>query len=82
MASEKDKRQAWEKAKPIRSKNPNLWRRDDLGNMIYKPAYGTIGDQGWEIDHKYPKSKGGSDANSNLRALQTQANRKKSDKQR
>lgn len=43
-------------------------------------SYGTNGEYGWEIDHRKPSSKGGSDDDQNLRALNTDANRKKSDK--
>ena len=70
----------WDKTIKIRGKNPNLWRRDSLGNLIYRPAYGKEGKYGWEIDHKVPKKRGGSDSIRNLQALQTRANREKSDK--
>ena len=80
MATQKQKELAWENAKGIRGKNPNLWRRDPEGNQIYKPAYGTAGEQGWEVDHKHPKSKGGTDNPRNLQALQTKANRQKGPK--
>ncbi len=80
MASKKQKEAAWDKAKPIRGRNPNLWRRDDLGNKIYKPAYGTNGQHGWELDHRNPQARGGTDNPRNLRALQTEANRKKGKK--
>lgn len=70
--------QDWNIARPIRGKNPNLFRRDSLGNVIYKPAYGMNSSIGWEIDHIFPKSKGGSDSRKNLQALQTKANRQKS----
>jgi hypothetical protein len=80
MASKKEINKIWEKGSTIRSKNPNLFRRDDLGNEIYKPAYGTQGEKGWEIDHKNPVSKGGSDKAVNKRPLQTLANREKSNK--
>ncbi len=79
MATQKQKEAAWNAAKPIRGKNPNLFRRDAKGNEIYKPAYGTQGDKGWEVDHKKPRAKGGSDSSRNLQALQTRENRKKSD---
>lgn len=80
MATKKQKESAWEKATPIRGKNPNLWRRDPEGNKIYKPAHGKADKQGWEVDHKNPKSKGGTDNPRNLQALQTKANREKGSK--
>lgn len=79
MVSQDDIEWAWNKTKKIRGKNPNLYRRDEEGNQIYKPAYGTNGEQGWEIDHRNPTSKGGTDHRRNLRALQTDANKEKSD---
>ena len=82
MATERQKQQAWNNAKRIRGKNPNLYRRDSAGNQIYKPAYGTNGEQGWEVDHVNPKSKGGSDSARNLQALQTAANRRKGNRRR
>lgn len=82
MAAEREKQQAWEKASPMRGKNPNLYRRDSEGNQIYKPAYGTKGEQGWEVDHRKPRSRGGSNSSRNLQALQTAANRRKGNKYR
>ena len=35
---------------------------------------------GWEIDHRHPKSKGGTDCPRNLQAVQWKENRTKSDK--
>ena len=80
MATERQKRQAWNNAKPIAGKNPNLYRRDSAGNQIYKPAYGKNGPQSWEVDHIKPKSKGGTDSPRNLQALQKRANRRKGNK--
>lgn len=80
MASEKEKQLAWEKAKPIRGKDPNVWRKDDYGNKIRWGSYGTQGEYGWEIDHIKPKAKGGTDSSRNLRALHWEENRKKRDK--
>lgn len=80
MATRKQKNQAWENAKKIRGKNPNLWRRDDFSNPMYKPAHGTNGEYGWEVDHKHPVSRGGSDRGDNLRALNTRVNREKGKK--
>lgn len=79
MAKKSDIEWAWEQAQTVRGKNPNLYRRDELGNPVYKPAFGTEGEMGWEIDHRNPTSKGGSEHRRNLRILQTEANRKKSD---
>lgn len=80
MATERQKRQAWNNARRIRGKNPNKYRRDSQGNQIYKPAYGKKGEQSWEVDHRKPKSKGGTNSPRNLQALQTSANRRKGNK--
>jgi len=79
MVKKEDIEWAWDQAEPIRGKNPNLYRRDEEGHQIYKPAYGTAGEQGWEVDHRKPVAKGGTDHRRNLRALQTQVNRDKGD---
>ena len=77
MATNRQKQIAWENARRIRGKNPNLYRRDRLGNEMYKPAYGTNGKKGWEVDHSRPRSKGGTNSPRNLQAMQTAANRRK-----
>jgi len=82
MVSKDDREWARDKAKKIRGKDPNLYRRDEEGNELYKPSYGKQGEKSWEIDHRKPKSKGGTDSRRNLRILQTEANRNKSDKQK
>ena len=78
--SDSDKEHVWNKAKPVRGKNPNQYRRDSKGNVIYKAAYGRNSPMGWQVDHIKPKSKGGSDHRRNLQALQTGANQRKSNK--
>lgn len=80
MVKKSDIEWAWEKAPKVRGKNPNLYRRDEKGNEMFKPSYGKDGEKSWEIDHRRPKSKGGSDHRRNLQALNTKANQKKSDK--
>ena len=70
----------WEKARRVKGKNPNLYRRDAQGNVIYKPAYNRDSPMGWQVDHIWPRSKGGSDARRNLQALQAGANKRKSNK--
>jgi 5-methylcytosine-specific restriction endonuclease McrA len=78
--SEKKKRQAWGKSRTVRGENPDTWRRSPNGNIIRQGSYGTKGQYGWEIDHKKPKAKGGSDSSRNLQAMHWEENRKKSDK--
>ena len=83
MAKDDDiKNKVWEKAKPIRGKDEDTWRRDSAGNKIRYGSYGTVGNYGWEIDHIKPQAKGGSDALSNLQPLHWKANRQKSDNSR
>ncbi len=69
-----------DKGTPIQGKNPNTHRRDSFGNEIHKPSFGKSGEKSWEIDHKKPSSKGGSDNLRNLQPLQTETNREKGDK--
>ena len=80
MANGKKKDKVWQKGKTVKGKNPGAWRKDAKGNKIRYGSYGTNGKYGWEVDHKRPKSKGGSNKLSNLQPLQTKANRKKGNK--
>ena len=82
MPSKKLIEEVWEKAKPVRDRNADIWRKDSEGNTIRHGSYGTEGDYGWEIDHKNPKAKGGSDDIRNLQPLHWKGNREKSDKKR
>ena len=50
MTSKKKIDQTWDKAKPIRGKNPDDRRKDAYGNEIRHASFGTLGDYGWEID--------------------------------
>ncbi|HOK46564.1 MAG TPA: HNH endonuclease signature motif containing protein [Bryobacteraceae bacterium] len=80
MATKEQIEHAWENAKPIRGQNPDVWRRDVEGNKIRRGSYGTQGEYGWEVDHKNPTSKGGTDSLRNVQALHWKANREKGDK--
>ena len=79
MPSKKLIEEVWEKAQEIRGKDSDVWRKDVEGNKIRKASYGTEGEYGWEIDHKKPREKGGSDGIRNLQPLHWEENRKKSD---
>lgn len=79
--SYKDKKdQVWEKGNTIKGKNPNLYRKDQFGNEMYKPSYGKNTEKGWEIDHSKPQSKGGTDHLNNLQPMNSKANRQKGNK--
>ena len=69
----------WERGKKILFRDPTMYRRDIVGNVIYRRAYGKESPMGWEIDHKKPVSKGGTDHLNNLQPLQSAANAEKGD---
>ncbi len=79
MATKDQINAVWNKAKKVRGENPNEMRQDPYGNKLGKDQFGEDTDQGWEIDHIKPESKGGSDALRNLQALQTEKNRELGD---
>lgn len=79
MATKEQQLKAWDNAKKVRGKDPNLYRQDPYGNIIYKPSYGKESPMGWEVDHIKPKSRGGSDSTRNIQALNTKVNKDKSD---
>lgn len=79
MATKRQQQIAWDKAATIPGKSPGQFRRDAFGNQICKTSYGKDSDQGWEVDHKHPKARGGTDHPRNLQALKTSVNRHKSD---
>ena len=68
------------KGKIIPNKDKDLYRMDAEGNEIYFHSYGKETEKGWEVDHEFPKAKGGSNRLSNLQPLQSSENAKKGDK--
>ena len=79
MATKEQVDGAWDRAATVRGQDPNVWRRDEMGNIIRYGSYGTTGEYGWEIDHRNPVANGGTDHGRNLRVLHWQSNRRKSD---
>jgi 5-methylcytosine-specific restriction endonuclease McrA len=79
MATDDQKQKAWENATTIRGKNPDLYRKDPYGNVLYKPSYGRSSKMGWDVDHITPASRGGSDKTRNLQALSSTVSRSKGD---
>ena len=80
MATKKNKEATWSKAQKIKGKNPDVYRKDVQGNIMYKSSYGKNSKFGWEIDHKNPKANGGTNHPKNLQALNSKANKQKADK--
>lgn len=71
--TEKEKRKIWDKGEIVPGYDINVWRKDQCGAFIRWDMYGDRSDMynnGWEIDHIKPDSKGGEDIVSNARPLQ------------
>lgn len=78
--SEFQKRAAWSKARIIPGYDTSIIRMDICGAWIRWIDYGnTDSEWGWEVDHIYPASLGGTDHTNNLQALQWENNRAKGD---
>lgn len=69
--------EVWKRGQTVPGVNPREFRKDECDAWISKSKYGdTDSPYGWEIDHISP---GGPDVLSNLRPLQWENNRDKSD---
>ena len=70
----------WSKGIRVQGYDPNMYRKDIAGAWMKYADYGdTNSDYGWEIDHIYPKSLGGSDSIANLQPMHWMNNREKGD---
>jgi len=70
----------WEKGTIVPNYDPNLFRQDAAGAWIARAEWGNVHSPlGWEVDHIYPQSKGGTDELFNLRPIQWENNRSKGD---
>lgn len=84
-ASEQLKLAVWNKGKVCVQNgithDATIWRWDAYGNVMKYSDHGnTNSKHGWEIDHIYPVSRGGSNTLDNLQPLQWQNNRSKGDR--
>jgi len=65
----------WQRGRLIPGENPNVWRTDCYGNMIFYADYGNIDSVfGWLIDHVVSPVYGGSDDIENLQPVQWKVN--------
>lgn len=70
----------WRKGLIVAGYDPNQLRKDACGAWIRRLDYGNTRSQnGWEIDHIKPTSKGGADSLDNLQPMQWENNRSKGD---
>ncbi|KAF3437679.1 hypothetical protein FNV43_RR20435 [Rhamnella rubrinervis] len=71
------KQQCWDKAEKIKGRDPDRWRRDPLGNIVFRKLVGCSGCLCHDYDHILPYSKGGQSTLENCQVLQAKVNRSK-----
>lgn len=80
MYSDSIIKQVWVKGIVVEGYDKNLYRKDAAGAWIAFNEYGNRDSiLGWEIDHVYPKSKGGDERFENLRPMNWCNNDRKGD---
>lgn len=80
FVNEDIKNKVWQKGLIVEGYNADIFRKDACGAWIIWEKYGLADNPyGWEIDHIYPREKGGGDELDNLRPLNIQNNRSKGD---
>jgi 5-methylcytosine-specific restriction endonuclease McrA len=73
------KRAVWNKGTPIPNYDASIWRRDICRHAMNYGEHGNEGEYGWEIDHIYPRARGGQTTLNNLQPLYWMNNRRKGD---
>ncbi|RDY00517.1 hypothetical protein CR513_16305, partial [Mucuna pruriens] len=71
------KQKCWEKADKVKGRDPDRWRRDALGNTVFRKLLGCPGCLCHDYDHIIPYSKGGESTLENCQVLQATVNRSK-----
>ncbi|KAL5210342.1 hypothetical protein ABZP36_005965 [Zizania latifolia] len=67
------KQQCWEKADRVPGRDQERWRRDALGNVVFRKLVGCPGCLCHDYDHIVPYSKGGKSTLENCQVLQVHA---------
>ncbi len=80
MLTESIPNEVWEKGVIVPGYDKNIVRKDCCGAWILRSEYSNRNSKfGWEVDHVYPKSKGGGDDIENRRPMQWENNLSKGD---
>ncbi|GAQ83235.1 hypothetical protein KFL_001400190 [Klebsormidium nitens] len=74
------KEACWRKAETVPGRNPDRWRMDPYGNLVFKKLVACDGCLCHNYDHIQPFSKGGKSVIENCQLLQARANRVKSNR--
>lgn len=78
--TEDDINKIWQTARAVEGMDAHMVRKDPCGAWIVRDKYGKPENEyGWEIDHIYPRIKGGDDNPQNLRAMHCANARSKGD---
>ncbi len=77
--SDEEIQSVWNKGTKVKGYDVDEYRKDVAGAWMQRDKYGKQESFGWEIDHVYPDSKGGDSNLVNLRPMQWENNRSKSD---
>lgn len=70
----------WGKASIAKGYNPDCYRKDKCGNIIFYGSYGKDTTMGWNVDHSKPLVSGGTYHLNNLQVLQSSQNKSKGSK--